>query len=232
MRRCYADLAVGLSVTPSTPQAGDVATGKYVIAADQTSGANAAAAFVTGYDFLSDQATAVADRLTGFGFAPGGTLGQSPSLPVLNSDAWTKNDLIDAWFSGPWPLSDGYSGPHVRYHLMSINSHFSHYDAEPANPISGTFAIDSLRTVAPASDAAAFFKIDGGPTLIYSVGCHSGLNAPDSAFTGPALQADFPCMVLKHGGNWIGNTGYGYGDDALIAYSERLSRWGRRCCPR
>ncbi len=30
-------------------------------------------------------------------------------------------------------------------------------------------------------------------------------------------------MILKHGGNWIGNTGYGYGDDSLIAYSERLS---------
>jgi Domain of unknown function DUF11/Cysteine-rich secretory protein family len=202
---------------------GYLATGKYTIAADQTSGVNAAAAFVTGYDFLSDQATAVADRFSGFGFAPGGTSGQSPSLRTLNSDTWTKNDLIDAWFSGQWPLSNGYNGPHVRYHLTSLNGHFSHNAIEPANRASGTFAIDGLRTVAPASDATAFFKIDGGPTLIYSVGGHAGLNAPDSAFTDPALQSDFPSMILKHGGNWIGNTGYGYGDDSLIAYSERLS---------
>jgi hypothetical protein len=29
--------------------------------------------------------------------------------------------------------------------------------------------------------------------------------------------------VLKQGGNWIGNTGYGYGDTDVIGYSERLS---------
>jgi hypothetical protein len=41
---------------------------------------------------------------------------------------------------------------------------------------------------------------------------------------GPAqLQADFPAAALRQGGNWIGNTGYGYGDSDLIAYSERLS---------
>ena len=29
--------------------------------------------------------------------------------------------------------------------------------------------------------------------------------------------------MLKQGGNWIGNTGYGYGDSDLIGYSERLA---------
>jgi len=29
--------------------------------------------------------------------------------------------------------------------------------------------------------------------------------------------------VLKQGGNWIGNTGFGYGDSDLIGYSERLA---------
>ena len=48
----------------------------------------------------------------------------------------------------------------------------------------------------------------------------------DGAINGgaPALySADFPQAVLKQGGNWIGNTGYGYGDSDLIGYSERLA---------
>ena len=36
-------------------------------------------------------------------------------------------------------------------------------------------------------------------------------------------RADFAEAILKQGGNWIGNTGYGYGDSDLVAYSERLA---------
>ena len=63
-------------------------------------------------------------------------------------------------------------------------------------------------------------------SLLYSVGCHSGLNVVAGAInsTAPAFySADFPQAVLKQGGNWIGNTGYGYGDSDTIGYSERLA---------
>ena len=36
-------------------------------------------------------------------------------------------------------------------------------------------------------------------------------------------RADFAEAILKQGGNWIGNTGYGYGDSDLVGYSERLA---------
>ena len=73
---------------------------------------------------------------------------------------------------------------------------------------------------------AAYFRNGNSASLLYSVGCHSGLNVLTDAINGgaPALySADFPQAVLKQGGNWIGNTGYGYGDSDLIGYSERLA---------
>ena len=45
----------------------------------------------------------------------------------------------------------------------------------------------------------------------------------DIAGATPQYQYDFPSAALKQGGNWIGNTGFGYGDSDLIAYSEKLA---------
>ena len=55
------------------------------------------------------------------------------------------------------------------------------------------------------------------------MGCHSGLSATNEAFATAAFQPDFASAVLKNGGNLIGNTGYGYGDDTVAGYSERLA---------
>src|SRR4029078_547015 len=70
-------------------------------------------------------------------------------------------------------------------------------------------------------------------SLGYSVGCHSGLSVLDAHSGGrsadiydtasPAYSAAFPQARLKQGGNWVGNTGYGYGDSDLVGYSERLA---------
>jgi hypothetical protein len=116
---------------------------------------------------------------------------------------------------------------------MSINAHFSHYDAIPANDANGTLLAERLLTptVDLGNPQAAYFR-DNDPdygdsaSLIYSVGCHSGLSviANDIHATASSkYRADFAEAVLKQGGNWIGNTGYGYGDSDLVAYSERLS---------
>jgi hypothetical protein len=65
------------------------------------------------------------------------------------------------------------------------------------------------------------------PTLAYSIGCHSGLNVIDGDIAPGAAaskySADFPSAFVKQNGNWIGNTGFGYGDSDLIGYSERLA---------
>jgi hypothetical protein len=58
--------------------------------------------------------------------------------------------------------------------------------------------------------------------LAFSVGCHSGLNVPDEDSRSPQSGTDWAQAFLRQGATFIGNTGYGYGDSDLIAYSERL----------
>lgn len=109
---------------------------------------------------------------------------------------------------------------------MLFNSHFSHNTAIPANYAdagAGIFDVAGLQAAAPSTPADAYFLRDGGPSLIYSVGCHSGLSATNEAFATAAFQPDFARAVLKNGGNLIGNTGYGYGDDGVAGFSERLA---------
>ena len=55
--------------------------------------------------------------------------------------------------------------------------------------------------------------------LIFSVGCHSGLNVPDQGASHPL---DWAQAFLGQGATFIGNTGYGYGDSDEVFYSERL----------
>ncbi|MEP7190041.1 MAG: hypothetical protein ABI901_12690, partial [Roseiflexaceae bacterium] len=203
--------------------------GGYLTQSDFTVDAsgNAGAALVTGYDFLTDQANALSSTLTQYGFSPNGTLGTSRKLNTLIGDSWNVNDLTNIWFVDPLPPAGVYNGPRSKYHLMSINGHFSHYDAIPADlGTGGTFAADQLLAPTAASDQTAYFRNGNSASLLYSVGCHSGLNVLTDAINGGAparYSADFPQAVLKQGGNWIGNTGYGYGDSDLIGYSERLA---------
>jgi hypothetical protein len=180
---------------------------------------------VTGYDFLVDQAEAISSTFELLGFQIGGT----PALSTTIGQTWDAQALADQWFSGQLDqLKDGYNPDpeqpdiYTRYHLTALNGHFDHTVTVPAT---GTevFSAGLLLNATAAVDSAAFFKIHGAPTLIYSIGCHSGMNAADGDFSDPEFQVDFPQAVLKQGGNWIGNTGYGIGDTELIGYSEKLS---------
>jgi hypothetical protein len=201
----------------------------YIVQGDSAAAGHAGAALVTGYDFMKDQADAIASQLDAYGFKASGTLGASPRLDQLNNDTWRIDDLTNTLFSGQLALlTNPYSGPYTRYHLMSLNGHFSHYEASPANPGMGeVFAAQRLLTPTVALDSAtaAYFKNGASTSLLYSIGCHSGLSASDAAFAPDAgrLQADFASAVLKQGGNWISNTGYGYGDEKAIGYGERLA---------
>jgi hypothetical protein len=205
----------------------------FVVRADVTPLGSSEKALVTGYDFLTDQANAIGQQLALYGLGSSNT-----NLPVsLIGDQWSTDQLTSFWFNNQLPLlTNPYSrtnnGPATRYFLASINGHFSHFGAEPAAPedISDFFAAERLLTptVSMGGEPAAFFKIGLGSdsssaTLLYSIGCHSGLSAPDSAFISSTLAADFASAVLKQGGNWIGNTTYGYGDTTAVAYSERLA---------
>ncbi|MEA3401584.1 MAG: hypothetical protein U9R79_10125, partial [Armatimonadota bacterium] len=57
--------------------------------------------------------------------------------------------------------------------------------------------------------------------LLFSVGCHAGLNVPD-AWDDSGHALDFSQAFARSGSTWLANTGYGYGMDDAAALSERL----------
>ncbi|RRR66587.1 MAG: peptidase [Candidatus Viridilinea halotolerans] len=184
-------------------------------------------AFVSGYDFLIDQAEAIRSTFTMMGITPTRT-------NALINDTWQSPDLEREWFAGRLAqelpenglVPDG-TTPQIR--LNSVNAHFDHWQVLPANEDQGTFLAQRLRSPQYGPDASYQRYFAG--TLGYSVGCHSGYNVPASALSLAlgrtndfnTYAADFPQAKLYHGGNWIGNTGYGYGITDGIDYSERLA---------
>ena len=119
---------------------------------------------VTGYDFLTDGATAVADAL-----AEGGR-----PIDRLINDGWIAAGLKQQWLN-------------QRHDINSINAHFDHWQAIPAEQGAGE--------VLP-SDVSASEQLSG--TLNYSVGCHSGLSVPDEDALSHGY--DFVQAVLGRGG--------------------------------
>ncbi|WP_129675735.1 peptidase [Candidatus Chloroploca sp. Khr17] len=182
-----------------------------------------ARASVTGYDFLTDQAQAVTSILTTTRSFP-------QEVNSLINDRWTRPDLERTWFDGrldtDFPLpQDGFvnlqSNPLA---LNSVNAHFDHWQLLPAvEDRTGNFPAERLLVPEYEFSSPGVYFMG---TLGYSVGCHSGYNVHTGALAEgmPLLyRADFAEALNRHGGNWIGNTGYGYGTTDGIDYSERLS---------
>ena len=132
-----------------------------------------AAALVTGYDIVTDEARELAP-LRQLGFEPS----RQPALETLINDNWSANQLTGLWLGAQ-------ATPHQ---LVSFNGHFSHNQLIAADGRSRLNAGQLLQQ--PASY----------PQLTdFAVGCHSGLSATDSAFEGAnaaALQTDFAQAVL------------------------------------
>jgi hypothetical protein len=110
--------------------------------------------------------------------------------------------------------------------VASINAHFDHYRLLPgAGNTSGNQS--DLYTSAKIARAAADPRILPG-RVIFSMGCHAGLSVPDTIAPSPtADQAnrlrDWPQAFADQGaGVYVANTGYGYGDTQIVAYSEEL----------
>ncbi len=177
--------------------------------------------FVAGYDFLIDQANVVVQRLETMGFVPS-------SITRLINDTWNSQDLQQNWFDGRLntDLPNSYSASSgAAFALQSVNAHFDHWQAIPAVDTQNTFPAQRLITPTnTVPNLGSYFS----NRLAYSVGCHSGFNVlASSIVSGTAnadyYTADFAQAFLKQGGNWIGNTGYGYGSLDAVDYSERLS---------
>lgn len=157
---------------------------------------DADSALVTGYDFLSDGALAVADSLRG-------------NVTVdddLVNDTWSAEELGDRLIEAP-------TAPDIS----SLNAHFDHHQLLPAageaDPESPLFTTADL--------LAAPNRLEG--RVLFSMGCHSGTSAPDF-YLGVSGDAalDWPQAFAQLRSVWVANSGYGYGDTAAVAYSEKL----------
>src|SRR3954447_8037126 len=164
----------------------------------------------TGYDFLADGAHAVDSALSTDVSGSHATLIDDPGA----STPWRRSDLIATLFpSGQSPFLD------------SINAHFDHNRALPS----------SGNATSPAADLFTVNDVVAGKLLgrlLFSMGCHAGLNVPDGYVGGPATTAgstpsraqDWPQTFAAQKAIWVANTGFGLGDTAAVALSEELMR--------
>ncbi len=149
--------------------------------------------FVTGYDFLSDGAAEIFDSLSGA--VPGGA----------------SQSRIDE----TWTAADGLAGINAAGPgFLSLNAHYDHYRALPAAAHSG-----ADQTLLPASQANP-----PADSLAFTVGCHSGLNLAvgDASSASDPKLGDWAERMATRGALYAANTGFGYGDDSAVAYSERV----------
>lgn len=166
-----------------------------------------AKSFVSGYDFVQDQANAVSRTLQ---------LATKKIVDGLINDTWSAANLRTTWLAGIQSF-----GSRSAYAIQSINGHFTHNAVLPANYLTSTDVV----TAATIYDAGPYnwYMLQ---SIGYSIGCHSGLNINNSwiwAVLPRTFKIDFAEAYIKQKGTWVGNTGFGYGDSDLIAYSERLS---------
>ncbi|HVF73999.1 MAG TPA: PxKF domain-containing protein [Acidimicrobiales bacterium] len=153
----------------------------------------------TGYDFVSDLATAITAQLTALG----------ATAKTLNNETWTRDELLTA-------LSDGAT-------VASLNAHYDHADALPAQ---GNSSLATNPTLFSSTDLGTS-GLDLG-ALLFTIGCNAGLNVPGRAWVSGATAADasrlddFAQVVArdKRALGFLANTGFGYGDTAALAYGE------------
>jgi hypothetical protein len=118
------------------------------------------------------------------------------TLTTLINDTWDATQLQNNWLNTPKDLA-------------SVNAHFDHWQAIPAT---GAVTLDT-------GDVAATTNMSG--TVNFSMGCHSGFSVHD-AHASSGYPLDFAQALAQKGVWWIGNTGYGYGMDDSIAFTEQL----------
>ncbi|MDQ1402783.1 MAG: hypothetical protein QOG03_1099 [Actinomycetota bacterium] len=157
---------------------------------------NPTTALTTGYDFLADSATKVQNTLAS-------KVTGVKHLVTPPDAAWDKSALVNQINTGATP------------DVISLNGHS-----------------DPSRTLPPAETTAAGLytsqDLAAGPSLdrrlVFSVGCHVGLQLPDAVLTSAPTPAitDWAQTVASRGGSLVANTGYGLGSTATIALSEEL----------
>jgi hypothetical protein len=165
---------------------------------------NPQTALTTGDSFFSDGAAAASASLgANFGLTP------TNNATLLSPTPWTHQNLLDAFFQKTGGAPD----------IGALWAHYSHWVAQPA-----LVTPTDLTGLATTADVAA----NAYPNrLLFTVGCHSALNVPDtiasvSADDQKRLKDWAQAYMAAKAAVYIGNTGFGYGDTDVVDLSERL----------
>lgn len=131
----------------------------------------------------------------------GRSIPASSRTTLINED-WTSADVQSALAAGPG--------------VASINAHYDHHRSLPGR---GNATGDE-------SDLFTTEHLQAMPRrVLFTMGCHAGLNVPDSYMTEAGRMSDWAQTIAENGAAvYLANTGYGYGDTAAVAYSEELMR--------
>jgi hypothetical protein len=166
----------------------------------------------TGYDFLTDGANDIQGALTSPNRFPG-MAGDTLISPTGATNPWTAADLRLKFFGVDASNNVVADVPDI----VSPNAHYSHWLAQPAGPAS----ITSLSQMVTSGDVPAAARMQG--RLVFTMGCHGGLNVPNTLPGDSARLADWAQRYLQaETAVYIGNTGFGYGDTVTVALTERL----------
>lgn len=153
-------------------------------------------ALVTGYDFLTDGSTAVADRLAA-------RLGEG-GVNRLISDGWTCDDLRSAIPSADAALTNG----HADHYRLLCASGFAAGDETQVFKSSEVSALPPSRLVF-------------GVACHLGLSFEDVLNASPTAEQSPMLL-DWAQAYAARDAILVANSGFGYGDDVAVALGERL----------
>ena len=156
-------------------------------------------AFVSGYDFLAESAEAVQGELEAGIGQPASTLIAPRDQAPQDPNAWTGQQLIDAFLG-------------QRHDLSFLAGHFS---------ASSALAADF--TTRMTTDDLLASTVDMTNAIVFSAGCHSGYNIVN--VHGVPLvtrEPDWAQAFASRGATFIGGTGYQYGHTDFIAYSEQI----------
>jgi hypothetical protein len=159
--------------------------------------------FTTGYDFFADAAQEKETILHARYDHP--RSGSNTYQSQIN-EAWTKSDLANALNARPG--------------IVATDAHADHYRLMPAAAFHAQNVTDA--DLYATNDLVASALADG--TLAMSIGCHAGLSVADVWVTGadPATL-DWAQGFAQKGSLLQGNTGFGYGDTEIVAYTEKLT---------
>ena len=121
-----------------------------------------------------------------------------PTNAIINN-TWTRSDVKNAW-------GNSYHG------FIDINAHSNPGLALPADEFTSGVPNNPLTTADLPADLSG--------SILFTIGCHVGLNVPDMFLT--SGSPDWAQVVSHNGGVLQASTGYGLGDTDVTAYSERI----------